>query len=94
MNFALQNRKRDDSRKDEVSNPKFEIRKRLRGSKQIQMFKKQKILNAPISDFNFGFVGFGLFRISIFGFRIFFRGRLGAINFLAVVLFSILKARI
>jgi len=35
------------------------------------MFKKQKILNGLFWILNFGFAGFSLFRISIFGFRIF-----------------------
>jgi hypothetical protein len=54
------------SRKGEGSNPKFEIR----NSKQIQMFKKEKVLNGPFWILNLGFAGFGLFRISIFRFRI------------------------
>jgi hypothetical protein len=35
-----------------------------------KMFKKQKVLNGPFWILNFGFAGFGLFRISIFGFRV------------------------
>jgi hypothetical protein len=55
-----------------------------RNPKLIQMIKKHKILNEPVSD-----VGIGnsdtrvwIVRISIFGFRILFRWRLGARKFL------------
>ena len=41
-----------------------------------------------------GFECFGLFRISSFGIRIFIRERLGAKNFLEVVLLNILSVRI
>ncbi len=41
-----------------------------------------------------GFECFGLFRISSFGIRIFIRERLGAINFVEVVLLIILSVRI
>jgi hypothetical protein len=51
-------------------NSKFETR----NPKQIQMFKKQKVLNGPFWILDFGFAGFRLFRISIFGFRILLGG--------------------
>ena len=41
-----------------------------------------------------GFECYGLFRISSFGIRIFIRERLGAKNFLEVVLLNILSERI
>jgi len=51
-------------------NSKFEIR----STKQIQIFKEQKILNGPVWGFEFWFV-------SDFDIRILLRWMLGAINF-------------
>jgi hypothetical protein len=58
----------------------------IRNPKQIQMIKNQKIPNQVLRITVLDFLGFwvylalSLFRISIFGFRILFGGRLGAIK--------------
>ena len=57
------------------------------------MFDYQKVPNEPVSDFVIGFGLLGLFRISIFGFRFLFWWRLGAINFVEVILLNIEKVR-
>jgi hypothetical protein len=79
-------KKRNHSREGEKTPRTKNSKHEIRNSKQSQMAKIGKIPNKLPSDSAFWIFPIGnlpvssLFRISIFGFRICFRGRLGAMN--------------
>jgi len=64
--------------REKTRNPKFET-----------ISNDQNFQTSPFRISQLGFKFLGLFRISIFGFRILFRWRLGAINLVEVVLLNI-----
>jgi hypothetical protein len=80
-------KEREAEEKLETRNPKFET------NPSDQKAQNSKPTRFGFPFFALGFVCFGLFRISIFGFWIFFRWRLGAMNFVEVVVLNILNVR-
>jgi len=93
--MGLGNRINDDSRKGaKDAKNKQKVKPEILNSKQIQMIKMHIIPDNLVSNFDPGFECFGLFHISSFGIRNLIRERLGAKNFVEVVLLNILSVRI